>query len=427
MYTSRCRSVFPTENYLLNHLADNPECKAALARDGDASPRRIRGKHKGSPTAYKCGLCGELFKKLRQIQTHQRVRHHDVFEKKYKCNLCGKGFDLISDLTHHRNNHAVRSKLDVDKNGDMAHPPTNFRNPNNHHAAPTPGGINPTNTKGVQNKAQLLDMLQQLEKRIQQQQNQVKKMETQQEQMNQDLIDEDGAPANGRQPNGQPQMNGTEIRYMLDTRGPEIARNLAMGVLRNGRKPERDEEGAPPPLKRPRQDHEPEAMDLSTKASPPIRELSPDHVAPSTSHAPILSGADISVTVAAHMAKENFDQSQTKAILNLMSDNRHKCEQCGLSFLLYSEFRAHRKRHERARAAMSKDDHTEHTSEFLTGNPDADRSMCRDCCSQDGPGVSPHTSPGSHSVITNGEGANKERKESTGDHQKHCARGHRNR
>ena len=418
-FHSRCRSVFPTENYLLNHLADNPECKAALAREGDVSPRRVRGKHKGQPTAYKCGLCGELFKKLRQIQTHQRVRHHDVFEKKYKCNLCGKGFDLISDLTHHRNNHAVRSKLDVDKNGEIHHPP-GFRAPTHH--GPLPTGQTVPVTKGVQNKAQLLDMLQQLEKRIQQQQQQVKKIENQQEQMNQDLVEPDGTANSNllRQlTNSHPQMNGTEIRYMLETRAPNVGQDLTMAALRAKEVRKADTGDIGSPAKRPRQ--EPEAIDLSTKSSPPIRE----NKSPDNAKAALLSGADISVTVAAHMAKENFDQSQTKAILNLMSDNRHKCEQCGLSFLLYSEFRAHRKRHERARAVMCKEEHSENTSEFLAGNPEADRSLCRDCCSQDAPAVSPRTSPQSGGdSLPNGEGHGKEGKEATGDHQRHCARGH---
>ncbi|XP_072044173.1 uncharacterized protein [Amphiura filiformis] len=424
----RCRSVFPSENYLLNHLADNPECKAALARDGDISPRRMRGKHKGQPTAYKCGLCGELFKKLRQIQTHQRVRHHDVFEKKYKCNLCGKGFDLISDLTHHRNNHAVRSKLDVDKNGEVHHPP-GFRAPAHGPHGPiniNTAGIGPLSTKGVQNKAQLLDMLQQLEKRIQQQQQQVKKIETQQEQMSQEMVDPEVNNSSNllRQVvNSHPQLNGTEIRYMLETRGPDIGHDLSMAAMRakEARKAEGMENGGSP-AKRPRQ--EPEAIDLSTKSSPPIRDRSPDDAGGKPA---VLSGAEISVTVAAHMAKENFDQSQTKAILNLMSDNRHKCEQCGLSFLLYSEFRAHRKRHERARAAMCKEEHSEHSSELLAGNPEADRSLCRDCCSQDAPAVSPRTSPqGGAGSQPNGDGKDVVR-EANGDHQRHCARGHHNR
>ncbi len=346
-----------------------------------------------------------------------------MFEKKYKCNLCGKGFDLISDLTHHRNNHAVRSKLDVDKNGEIHHPP-GFRAAQTHHSQIT-AGINPL-TKGVQNKAQLLDMLQQLEKRIQQQQQQVKKIETQQEQMSQELIDPE-VVANGNNllrqvANSQLPMNGTEIRYMLETRAPTVGHDLSMAAMRakESRKAESVENGSP--AKRPRQ--EPEAIDLSTKSSPPIRDRSPDNVI--TSKPALLSGADISVTVAAHMAKENFDQSQTKAILNLMSDNRHKCEQCGLSFLLYSEFRAHRKRHERARAVMCKEEHSENSSEFLAGNPEADRSLCRDCCSQDAPAVSPRTSPqGGAGSQPNADG--KDGKETNGDHQRHCSRGHHNR
>ncbi|PIK33344.1 putative zinc finger protein [Apostichopus japonicus] len=113
----KCRSVFPTEQYLAAHVGEHPDCKAAFAASADNQIKRLRGtKGKGMPGSYRCGLCGDFFKKLRQIQTHQRVRHHDAFEKKYKCNICQKGFDLISDLTHHRSTHVLRgSKYDMDR------------------------------------------------------------------------------------------------------------------------------------------------------------------------------------------------------------------------------------------------------------------------------------------------------------------------
>ncbi|XP_038053859.1 zinc finger protein 236-like isoform X3 [Patiria miniata] len=364
-----CRCVFPSETYLIQHLSENPDCKTAFARDGESPPKRTRGKHKGVLTSYKCGLCFEQFKKLRQIQTHQRVRHHDVFEKKYKCNLCGKGFDLISDLTHHRNNHAVRSKLDVDKNGD-----TGYRPPPHHHHHHHPSSA-ATASKVVQNKAELLQMLQQLEKRIQQQQQQVKKIESQQEEMEND--ESDGEPANTAP---QPPPH-SQIRYILETsrtqREGQYGRIESEGIYQNGH----NEPRATAPVS-PRS--EVGAMDLSVTRN--ALEGGEDHHNPQMR--PSASTAD-------------SIPKPSSALLDLMTNNRHKCEQCGISFLLYSEFRAHRKRHERARVAIKQEPID--TSEYLDSNPDADRSLCRDCCNQNDPtssSLSPSRSP-SRSHVSN--------------------------
>ncbi|XP_071790126.1 uncharacterized protein [Asterias amurensis] len=360
-----CRCVFPSETYLIQHLSENPECKAAFARDGESPPKRTRGKHKGAMTSYKCGLCLEQFKKLRQIQTHQRVRHHDVFEKKYKCNLCGKGFDLISDLTHHRNNHAVRSKLDVDKNGDSG-----YRVPHLHAQSASSAA---TTSKVVQNKAELLQMLQQLEKRIQQQQQQVKKIESQQEEMEKD--ESDGEPANTEN-----QHPHSQIRYILETsrmaREGHLTRMDGEGkVYQNGF----DEQAAAAPIS-PRSTLG--VIDLSMSRS--ALEGSDEH------HSPPVKA---STSAAEDLTKPS------PTLLDLMTNNRHKCEQCGISFLLYSEFRAHRKRHERARVAIKQEPMD--TSEYLDGNPDADKSLCRDCCNQNdaASSLSPSTSP-KHSHIS---------------------------
>ncbi|XP_022085848.1 zinc finger protein 594-like isoform X2 [Acanthaster planci] len=366
-----CRCVFPSETYLIQHLSENPDCKAAFARDGEAPPKRTRGKHKGMMTSYKCGLCFEQFKKLRQIQTHQRVRHHDVFEKKYKCNLCGKGFDLISDLTHHRNNHAVRSKLDVDKNGDTGYRPQPHHHHHHHHHQPSSAA---TTSKAVQNKAELLQMLQQLERRIQQQQQQVKKIESQQE----EIENED---SDGEQANAEPQNPHSQIRYILETsrlgEGQYGRIDGEGAVYQNGH----SEARATAPVS-PRS--EAGAMDLSLSRN--ALEGGEDHHSP---HGRASTSAADSIP------------KPSSTLLDLMTNNRHKCEQCGISFLLYSEFRAHRKRHERARVAIKQE--PMETSEYLDSNPDADKSLCRDCCNQNDPtssSLSTSTSP-PHSHISN--------------------------
>lgn len=59
----KCRSVFPTEQYLAAHVGEHPDCKAAFAASADNQLKRLRGtKGKGMPGSYRCGLCGDFFK-----------------------------------------------------------------------------------------------------------------------------------------------------------------------------------------------------------------------------------------------------------------------------------------------------------------------------------------------------------------------------
>nr|XP_054747990.1 zinc finger protein 629-like [Lytechinus pictus] len=356
----KCRSVFPTEAYLVAHVAEHPDCKAAFAKGEDGSPKRVRGKRKGTPGSYRCGLCGDFFKKLRQIQTHQRVRHHDVFEKKYKCNICGKGFDLISDLTHHRHTHAARgSKYDVDKESER---PTMLKQMLTNAAE-----------KNSQNKQELMGMLQLLERRIQQQQKQVRKMEDQQDRISQELVDSTTTVATNNNSMAESILNNSKLRTLLERRPlselPVLKRECDL------------QQGGPDPkmLRTNRM-----VLDLSNPKSP--------KTPTSLSSQPRSSNPGKSdVTFIGEQAPEEANLLQSSAIMDLMTGNRHKCEECGLSFLLYSDFRTHRKRHERARLAMGKEDGGGGTAtDIVCGNPEGDRSLCRDCCNQnDSSGTKP--------------------------------------
>ena len=355
----KCRSVFPTEAYLVSHVAEHPDCKAAFAKGEDGSPKRVRGKRKGTPGSYRCGLCGDFFKKLRQIQTHQRVRHHDVFEKKYKCNICGKGFDLISDLTHHRHTHAARgSKYDVDKETER---PTMLKQMLTNAAE-----------KNVQNKQELMGMLQLLERRIQQQQKQVRKIEDQHDQMSHEVLDGTATIAGNNNSIAESIFNNSKLRTLLERKPLS-----ELTVLKR----EHDaQQGGPDPkmmiVNR-------MVLDLSNPKVPKI----PTSL--STQQRP--SNPDRSeVTFIGEQAPEEANLLQSPAIMDLMTGNRHKCEECGLSFLLYSDFRTHRKRHERARLAMGKEDAVAGTTtDMVCGNPEGDRSLCRDCCQNDSSGSKP--------------------------------------
>ncbi|XP_071497477.1 uncharacterized protein [Diadema antillarum] len=351
----KCRSVFPTEAYLVAHVAEHPDCKAAFAKGEDGSPKRVRGKRKGTPGSYRCGLCGDFFKKLRQIQTHQRVRHHDVFEKKYKCNICGKGFDLISDLTHHRHTHAARgSKYDVDKESER---PTTLKQMLTNGAE-----------KNGQNKQELMGMLQLLERRIQQQQKQVRKMENQQDRITQELIDGTTPSTHNNSATPESILNNSKLRTLLERRPLS-----ELTVLKR----ECDlQQGGPDPK--------------MLRANRMVLDLSnPKILKTPTSLAPLQrpgTPGQSEVTHIGEAAPEEASILQSSAIMDLMTGNRHKCEECGLSFLLYSDFRAHRKRHERARLAMGKGDAVGGTTtDIVCGNPEGDRSLCRDCCNQNDP------------------------------------------
>ncbi|XP_071943960.1 uncharacterized protein [Antedon mediterranea] len=348
-----CRYVYPTEMHLVKHLADNPDCRAIVSKgSADGAPRRKRRKDGNKLTSYKCGMCGESFKKLRQIQTHQRVRHHDAFEKKYKCNLCNKGFDLISDLTHHRNTHLTKEARATNGN----HPSTS-----------SPDGP-------PQNKEKLMEMLQQLEKRIQQQQQQVKKIENQQEQ-----IVQEGYPVIGSPPTTHP-LNFADLPIMSEREFSHVHYLLR-----------KDSPSPPPPLYHQHR----ESMAAIWMKHPRLREYFAERnqntsaLMPSTPSEAVRENSQNGKREGEpeqHPLRENEEPNSQNCMIGLLPNNRHTCEQCGISFLLYSEFRIHRKRHERAQLAYSKsskDDQNPSLS-MLETNPNADRSLCRECCSENG-------------------------------------------
>lgn len=362
----KCRSVFPTEQFLAAHVAEHPDCKAAFSASADNQIKRLRGaKGKNMPGSYRCGLCGDFFKKLRQIQTHQRVRHHDAFEKKYKCNICQKGFDLISDLTHHRSTHVLRgSKYDIDRETKTSSPPTTTQK--------KPVRLDGTETGG-ENKAELMQMLQQLEKRIQLQERRVQQMEHRQENMSDDFIDD----RNDLENNGD--EIGSKLRFMLERPMESPVSDL------NSHEPMNQMQGQVP---------ENGALDYSCRSKQGDSEAD-----------------NLPTNVEASSESMNGMETQTKAVLDLMFRNRHKCKECGLSFLLYSEFRDHRKRHERARAAFGiegGDTPKQISPQMICGNPDGDRNLCRDCCNEKEPhSVHSHTSEGtsaSTSAVAEGDG-----------------------
>ncbi|XP_033126625.1 uncharacterized protein LOC117124507 [Anneissia japonica] len=348
-----CRYVYPTEMHLVKHLADNPDCRAIVSKgSADGAPRRKRRKDGNKLTSYKCGMCGESFKKLRQIQTHQRVRHHDAFEKKYKCNLCNKGFDLISDLTHHRNTHLTKEAR------------ANNGNPSTSSPDGTP-----------QNKEKLMEMLQQLEKRIQQQQQQVKKIENQQEQIVQE---------------GYPGMVSPRANHPLSFADMPIMSEREFShvhyLLR------KDSPSPPPPLY---QQHK-ESMAAIWMKHPRLREYFAERNQKTPGLMPSPPNNDSFRDNAPngkrdgegepHPLADNEEPTGKNCMVGLLPNNRHTCDQCGISFLLYSEFRIHRKRHERAQLAYSKSSKEDQSTglSMLETNPNADRSLCRECCSENG-------------------------------------------
>lgn len=367
----KCRSVFPTEQYLAAHVGEHPDCKAAFAASADNQIKRLRGtKGKGMPGSYRCGLCGDFFKKLRQIQTHQRVRHHDAFEKKYKCNICQKGFDLISDLTHHRSTHVLRgSKYDMDRDTKSSSSGT---------SAKKQGRMDTTEGSG-ENKAELMQMLQQLEKRIQMQERRVQQMEHRQENLTDEFVE-------GNDLDNSSDEIGSKLRYMLERplcspSASDMNSHEGFAQLQNS---------------------DNSAIDYSRKRLDGSPGAQADGQA---------QNSDIKTECM------NGIETQTKAVLDLMFKNRHKCKECGLSFLLYSEFRDHRKRHERARAAFGIEgggEEPKHSSQqMVCGNPDGDRNLCRDCCNENEP--HPAHSHSTTDPVNGGEGSSSATPSTDGD------------
>lgn len=300
-----------------------------------------------------------LFQKLRQIQTHQRVRHHDAFEKKYKCNICQKGFDLISDLTHHRSTHVLRgSKYDMDRDSKMSSSSIGS-------SAKKQGRMDASEGSG-ENKAELMQMLQQLEKRIQLQERRVQQMEHRQENMTDEFVE-------GNDLDNSSDEIGSKLRYMLER---PLGSPSALDMNSNDSFTQL-------------QNSEHSAIDFSRKKQEESSILQPD-------------GQPQNLDIKTECM--NGIETQTKAVLDLMFKNRHKCKECGLSFLLYSEFRDHRKRHERARAAFGIEggEEPKHTSQqMVCGNPDGDRNLCRDCCNEN----EPHSAHSADPPVNGGEGS----------------------